>query len=40
MPTASGGLLGPPRVDMKGLSDHHTVVVRLDRETLTKIPNH
>jgi hypothetical protein len=27
-------------VDMKGLSDHHTVVVRLDRDTLTEILNH
>ncbi|MGC0379920.1 endonuclease/exonuclease/phosphatase family protein [Streptomyces sp. SAI-129] len=27
-------------VDMKGLSDHHTVVVRLDREALTEILNH
>jgi endonuclease/exonuclease/phosphatase family metal-dependent hydrolase len=27
-------------VDMKGLSDHHTVVVRLDRDTLTDILNH
>lgn len=27
-------------IDMKGLSDHHTVVVRLDRDTLTDILNH
>lgn len=27
-------------VDMKGLSDHHAVVVRLDRDTLTDILNH
>jgi hypothetical protein len=27
-------------VDMAGLSDHHTVVVRLDRATLTDIRNH
>lgn len=26
-------------IDMKGLSDHHTVVVRLDRDTLTDILN-
>ncbi|MFE0369411.1 hypothetical protein [Streptomyces tendae] len=26
-------------VDMTGLSDHHTVVVRLDRDTLTDILN-
>ena len=24
----------------KGLSDHHTIVVRLDRDTLTEILNH
>nr|WP_203633481.1 endonuclease/exonuclease/phosphatase family protein [Streptomyces halstedii] len=27
-------------IDMTGLSDHHTVVVRLDRDTLTDILNH
>ncbi|MEV7284923.1 endonuclease/exonuclease/phosphatase family protein [Streptomyces sp. NPDC093252] len=27
-------------VDMTGLSDHHTVVLRLDRDTLTDILNH
>ncbi len=27
-------------IDMKGLSDHHTVMVRLDRNTLTDILNH
>ncbi|MFJ4623675.1 endonuclease/exonuclease/phosphatase family protein [Streptomyces sp. NPDC088812] len=27
-------------IDMTGLSDHHTVVVRLDRHTLTDILNH
>ncbi|MGZ2358548.1 endonuclease/exonuclease/phosphatase family protein [Streptomyces sp. 372A] len=27
-------------VDMKGLSDHHTVVLRLDRDILTDILNH
>ncbi|WNI20072.1 endonuclease/exonuclease/phosphatase family protein [Actinacidiphila sp. ITFR-21] len=27
-------------IDMKGLSDHHTVMVRLDRDTLTDILNH
>jgi hypothetical protein len=26
-------------INMKGLSDHHTVVVRLDRDTLTGILN-
>lgn len=27
-------------VDMKGLSDHHTFVVRLERDTLTDFLNH
>ncbi|MGW3974638.1 hypothetical protein ACWEFD_35835 [Streptomyces ardesiacus] len=37
---AGATLVGVRAVNMKGLSDDHTVVVRLDRDTLIEILNH